>query len=119
MCEYGMYARLAVYSRLHQDIPKRDQYIRHVHGRMKGGIDKRQKAVVAYSAWLYVRGTILPLSLSLSFVFSLLFFYFIVIIYLQVFYHSFSFLFYYRSCLTLIPRVSLILLFHTLIVPKR
>ena len=29
---------------------KKDGYIGHVHGRTKGGIDKRQKAVVAYGA---------------------------------------------------------------------
>ena len=65
-----MYASLAMYSRAHQDIFKRYGCIRHVHGRTKGGIDKRQKAVVAYSAWVYVRWTSLPLSLSCVFLFS-------------------------------------------------
>ena len=42
---------LATNSRTHQDIPKRDEYIR----RTKGRIEKWQKAVVAYSAVVYVR----------------------------------------------------------------
>ena len=49
-CEYGMYARLAMYTRAHQNLSKRDGYIGHVHGRTKRGIDRRQKAVVMYSA---------------------------------------------------------------------
>ena len=61
-----MYASLAMYSEAHQDIPERDGYIGHVHERTKEGIDKRQKAVVAYSEWVYVRWTSLPLSLLRS-----------------------------------------------------
>ena len=45
-----MYASLAMYSRAHQNVSKRDGYIRHVHGRMKRGTEKRQKDVVIYSA---------------------------------------------------------------------
>ena len=52
-CEYGMYASLVMYSWVHQNVSKRDEYIGHVHGWTKKGIDKRQKAVVTYSAWLY------------------------------------------------------------------
>ena len=71
-CDYGMYASLAMYSRAYQDIAKRDGYIGHVHGRTKWRIDKRQNAVVAYSAWMYARWASLPLSLTC--VFSFLFY---------------------------------------------
>ena len=83
-----MYASLAMYSRAHQDISKRDRYIGHVRGRTRREIDKRQKAVVAYSAWVYVRWASLAFSL---FSFILLFYYNNIV---ASCYHSFPFLFY-------------------------
>ena len=92
-CDYGMYVSLAIYTRARQDISKRDRYIGHVDGWTEGGIDKRQKAVVAYSAWGCTCAGHLSLFLPLAFSFSLLFFHSIVITQLRVCYCSFSFLF--------------------------
>ena len=39
-----MYATLAIHSRAHQNIPKREGYIGSMHKRTKGKIGKRQKA---------------------------------------------------------------------------
>ena len=60
-----------MYSRAHQKVSKRGGYMGNVHGRTKRGIDKRQKAMMIYSAWVYARWISLPLPLSDALSFSL------------------------------------------------
>ena len=98
---------------------KRDRYIRHVHGRTKEEMGKRQKAVTTNSAWVYVCWISLALSpfLSPSFSFSssILTLYrgdivaslLLLILFTILFFLRLSQFLYHCSHLTLILRVSL------------
>ena len=106
-----LYASLAMYSRVHQDISKRNRYIGHVQGRTTescGGTQCMGVRVLDMS----------PFFSLLRSLFSILPFYHDNIVASLLWFIFFSILFFHRSRFTLIPRVSLILLFHTCIVPS-